>query len=502
MWLSPWRRIVDSRATPVVLLAFFAVVARVFIGRMSTWFDESYQLLLVGPHSMTEIARRTAVDGHPPLAYWILKPWVSVFGSNIVAARAESALFMTAALAVWYHFLRTRFGRSLALLALLFMVVNPSIQHFAIEARMYAFGILLVATSCVLLTPARRTTAHWVGYWIVAVAMMYTHYFLAFVIAGQFLWLFLRRREQGVRLWWLLVFGVSIIAGFAPWIPFAAHQTSGIVSNGFWIPPVSPNTLPDYVVATFLNSSNGELESLRVWPALAFFFAIGAALIAATKSKLRLGLLWSVAFVPWLFLFALSTKPLVPVFFPRYVLFSLFALSTLVAAGALSLEPRRRAVAIAVLMFGMLWGDCSIYLHGFDIGHHHAMREVKSIVHKPIDGAFPPVITLTQFEFFDVRATIPMDQQVVISRAAVPQYDSTDAIYYDKPDWYVTNLSQVRGPHAWLVEYASNAPLALPVGWTEEHRYTKRDMRIRLIRIAPSLPAVPIQPLSSGPARP
>jgi len=458
-----WRRIVASPAVPVALLALFAAVIILTINRFSIWIDESGSLLITGSDSYANIARRVTVDAHPPLWYWVLKPWLQVFGINIIASRAQSALFMISGVAIWYHFIKSRFSRDLGLLSLALMVSNPMIIHYAIEGRMYALSILLVAISCVLVTGRWRW--RWYAYWPCAVAMLYTHYFLVFPIAAQFMFLLLRRDQQGLSLSWIVVYGASIIVGFAPWLPIAYAQTKMTVNDWFWIGPISPNTVFSYVLSTFVHRYNQDLTAFRVFPALLYLAAWATAMINAARAKGGpYALLWLLVAIPWVCLFLLSSG-IMPVFDPRYVLFSLPALITLLAAGVLASPSRWRWLVVAVLVAGHLLGIQMLRYRGFtDRRGYYAMKKIAKEVSLPVDGELPWVATDWVFTFSDARAVLDPEQHVVWLRDHVPQLARVDLLLYDRPDWYVRSLSDIPAHHVWTLENP-DARMAVPANW-------------------------------------
>ena len=458
-----WRRIVDSRALPLALLGVFALLIALVITRFSVWFDESASITLVGTRGYSEILRFTKFDVHPPLWYLVLKPWLQVFGSSILAARAESAVFMFAGVAIWYRVIALRWSRSIALVALALMVTSPMLLHYAVEARMYAFGVLLVAVSTLLVTGSWRWK--WFAYWPCAVAILYTHYFLSFALAAQFLYLALRR-ERSLR--WLALYGASIVLAFSPWLPVATTGTKMILHDGFWVRPVVPSTGLSYVLTTFLHRNDADLSGVKVFPALAYLATFGALVVRAARQRgAAFTYAWCLVLVPCALLFVLSCKPLLPVFHPRYVIFGLPALIALLVAGAWTISGRWRVVAIAVLLIGHLEGEKLLRWRGFsDVRGYWAMKAIAREASAPIDGEVPTVVGTTLFTFFDARATLPMSQHVLQLRDEVPANDNfPDILYYDRHDWWVLSLDEIHARHVWVVDDAGKPPTAVPTSW-------------------------------------
>jgi uncharacterized membrane protein len=476
---SPWRHLVESRAAPLALFAVFAALIVLTIGRFSTWLDESASLLLAA-NDYTEIVHRSVLDVHPPLWYLVLKLWVQVFSPTILASRAESAVFMFAALVVWYHFVRTRFSRPLALLTLALTATNPMLLHYAVEGRMYALGVLLVALTSVFVTSTARW--RWFAYWPCAVAMLYVHYFLAFPLAAQFVYLLMTRREQARSVAWIAAYGASIIAAFGVWIPVAFSQTATTVVMRFWIGRIAPSSLLTYVLHAFLHRSDGDLQNALTFPAVAYLAIWCASLIRAGRARNGpYSLLWGLVALPCVCLFLLSCKPLVPIFHPRYVIFGLPALITLLAAGALGFTGRWRPVVIVGLLLGHLAGLQMLYWRGFaDVRGRFSMKEIAERVAKPIDGERPWVVATWVFGFSDARATLDAGQRVTILVPTAPSFVGDDMTYYGHPDWYITSWSDVRARHVWVIEDIAAPPVAVPSGWKLEATHNAGYARTRL----------------------
>lgn len=474
-----WTR---SRALPWALFVLFVIEIAVLLGRHSIWFDESYTVLLVEPHGYADIARRTSVDGHPPLFYWIVKPWISLLGSSTQVLRAQQALFMIAGVALWYRFFATRLSRGIGLFALAIMVTNPYLLHYAVEGRMYALGVLFAGSTTLLVTSSVRW--RWIGYWPLAVAMLYTHYFLAFVIAAQFLWLLFARPPQRPSVPWLLLYGASIIAAFVPWIPHALAQTQTIVTGGFWIGPVTPSTVVTYILQVFSHAFDHDAHGWSVFLALGLFALLGIVLVRAARSNHRHSLLWWLAATPLVALFALSCEPLRPIFHPRYVLFTLPALLGLVAAGTMALSGVWRLVAAIALILTQLNG-IAVFWHRGAIEHHqyYSMERVARDVAQPIDGELPAVVVLGHMEFFDAKVVL-RDQDVRLLRRGSPQFWGVEAIYFDKPDWYIVDLAEVKARHVWFIEHVHNGPYGFPAHWTERRRLKRGYVQYRLAEVA------------------
>src|SRR6218665_1653730 len=73
-------------------LAVFLTITIINAPRASIWFDEAFSVY-IAQFNFWDIARYTASDVHPPLYYWLLKIWSSLFGTTELAYRSLSILF-------------------------------------------------------------------------------------------------------------------------------------------------------------------------------------------------------------------------------------------------------------------------------------------------------------------------------------------------------------------------------------------------------------------------
>lgn len=209
------------------------------------WHDEAFSGLLIR-YPWREMMERIILDVHPPLYYILLRLWSFVAGQSLLALRAFSLLF--AALALWagYKFVRAAFGsRRAALLAALALALNPFQLQYALEARMYTLGTFLVLLGSYFLTRALDNRRYWIWYGVVTAAAMYTHYYLAFSVAAQGLFIlfwFLRRRELKLL---FRAAGAYLVAAvlYFPWLTSLLQQIRR-VESAYWIPPMDRWSIP------------------------------------------------------------------------------------------------------------------------------------------------------------------------------------------------------------------------------------------------------------------
>lgn len=171
-------------------------------------------------------------ESAPPLYYATAWLWTQVTGTGEVGLRSVSALAGVATVPVAYLLGTELNSRRAGIVAAALVAVNPMLVWYSQEARGYALFILLTAASLLYFVRAldhgrRRDSIAW---GIASALALATHYFAAFPIAAEALWL-LRRRGRGPGgafpgLW---------IAGAASLLlaPLVIHQAS--FAHAEWI---------------------------------------------------------------------------------------------------------------------------------------------------------------------------------------------------------------------------------------------------------------------------
>jgi mannosyltransferase len=199
--LSPARG--RAAATPWLALGAILVLAAVLrfatLRTQSIWFDEAATWDLVRRPLGAMLDRIPDGESNPPLFYVLEWGWTRVFGDGEAGLRSLSALAGLLTVPVAYAIGRRAGGLACAGLAAAALVaVNPLLVWFSQEARSYALATLLSAVALLLaLRASEDARGRWLAGWALAAALaLATHYFTAFVLAPQALWLLLRHPHR------------------------------------------------------------------------------------------------------------------------------------------------------------------------------------------------------------------------------------------------------------------------------------------------------------------
>lgn len=395
------------------VLLVFSGLALGNITRWSIWFDEAFSAYLMR-FDLIELTRFVAVDVHPPLYFWLLKGWTSIFGVSELAFRSLSVVFALCALTGGYMLVRSLFTKNAALIATTIAALSPLLLRFADEARMYTLitAIVLWATWLLVRLQKQPSRRGWAMYAILLAAGMYTHYFAAFAWLAHWVWRFVETRSNKKdRFWtkeWILAH-VGAIALYGPWLVPAVLQFI-TVQSGFWIPPISAYTPVDYLSNSMLYLTYGAVQG---WWAVLFWVAIitagvttyAAFKLANKKQKSGLRLLLSMSSVPPLLMLLVSLPPLKSAFIDRYVLYAAVSLLLLVGVSlSIVWHKRTRVALVASLSLAMclIVGIGYVYYYGnYNKNSNVSIRAREAVVLAQESNNTHPIITASPWLYYE-----------------------------------------------------------------------------------------------------
>lgn len=357
------RRLVAGGAAVVVLVG---VVLR-FVTRSDLWLDEALSVD-IARLPLGAIGPWLKHDGAPPLYYWLLHSWISVFGTSDVAVRALSGVAGVATLPLaWFAGRRAGDTRT-AWLAVVVLAVNPFAIRYATETRMYGLEILVVFAGILAVrravewpSPARLALVA-----SSAAVLAWLHYWALGLLGASVVVLALaaaRTRDAATRRAAIRV-AVAIVVGTATLLAWYGTMRYQQQHTGTpWATAQQPPGPVAQSIAEFAGGAHTEGYVL-VYPAV-LLLAIGVFGIAARRwaveldGRARTAFRWE-ALAGGLGLLAAATIAWVgrSGFQPRYAAIALPFFVLLVARGVALLDDARlRAGAIAlVVVCGLLGG--------------------------------------------------------------------------------------------------------------------------------------------------
>jgi hypothetical protein len=202
-------------------------------------------------------------ESAPPLYYVLAWLWTQVTGTGEVGLRSLSALAGIATVPVAFLLGAELRGRRTGIAAAALVAVNPMLLWYSQEARAYALFALLTALSVLYFVRAldRGRRRDFLAWGIVSALALATHYFAAFPIVAEAIWLWRRRGRESAP-------GVGIVAGAGLLLaPLAIHQAS--IGHAEWIGNYTLGHRLWETGLTFMLGETGDIVARPEHPLLA-----------------------------------------------------------------------------------------------------------------------------------------------------------------------------------------------------------------------------------------
>lgn len=391
---AQWRKLEYLIPGCIIIIGeFFLLIFR--FNHESVWCDEAYTWAMTN-HSFNDIIIYTIIfENHPPLFYLLVKTFRLLGGNSILTIRLFSVLGALTLAALGLGPVRRACGNKTALLYSCLVILTPSILSMAQDGRMYTWSAFFV-TGTVLYAYLAATggkRSDWINLGVFTLGAAYLHYYalLAVAIANLILmcWLIIKNRRR--LLPYLITMGVVLIC-FLPWIPSFIKQITTKYNQGFWIPPVSFDTIWKTLSFPFGDKFCSAPELFIFRP---YAFGLACALILwglwqtkAQKAREHSLNLWCIAVYILTFLTGIVLSYLIrPIWVERYIatVLGLFILS--LAIGLSFIRNKRTFIVTCILIIGFtLPGIYQIYQQRFN----GPMREVVAYLKPklPVDAIF------------------------------------------------------------------------------------------------------------------
>ncbi|MBF2073742.1 MAG: glycosyltransferase family 39 protein [Synechococcales cyanobacterium C42_A2020_086] len=206
--------------------------------------------------SCPEIAQRVAIESvHPPIFFCLLYAWMSSLQPAehwVWALRFLPALFGVGTIAALYWLNRIAFSPAAGLLAAALMAVSPFAVYLSQEARHYTLPMLWISLGLVglvqmqqdLIRRGRLRPLVWVGWSLVNLLGLYTHYFCILALIAQVAALLGWMLGQSIRRRHWAALGLAVAAvgiGYLPWVPTVLSHFSRPETD--WLIPYKPDWL-------------------------------------------------------------------------------------------------------------------------------------------------------------------------------------------------------------------------------------------------------------------
>lgn len=236
-------------------LSIFYILFTSYIGfsDLKIWADECWSLLM-SYSSLNELVFWGINDVHPILYYLILKVFIKFFAlfnyNNIFAIGVLVSLIPIYLLLVLCATkVRKHWGILTAGIFALCITSMPHFMEYAIEIRMYSWGLFFVTASFIYVYEIIKDSnwKKWAILTALTICSAYTHYFTAIasimIYLSLLIYILYRKREL-VKIWFISTL-ISILS-YVPWL-FIVYKQFVEVNNNFWINPITFDTVVSYV---------------------------------------------------------------------------------------------------------------------------------------------------------------------------------------------------------------------------------------------------------------
>ncbi len=317
---------------------------------VSLWGDEAFSAIL-SMKSAREIVSIITHDTSPPLFNLTEHFWFKFFGTSEIAIRLLVFIYFLIAVFFTYKIGEYLWDKKTGLIAATLTFLNTFLFAYGFEGRMYSLLLATVTASFYFFV-----RKNWVGYVIATTLALYSHHFAIFAVFVQGLW-FLKEMVNGK---WSMVKSmlkafIAIALLYSPWIIPLYNQTK-MVGAGFWLG--RPGITQLWELGLKYLSISLLLLALRVW----------------TKNLGKSAILIAWFLLPILLTWLVSQK-FQPIFFDRYLLYTIPAAMLLAASQLRTISKLALFIVIAVY----LSADIFYFTHPFKRPFRDLANYVKEV---------------------------------------------------------------------------------------------------------------------------
>ncbi|HZO37527.1 MAG TPA: glycosyltransferase family 39 protein [Solirubrobacteraceae bacterium] len=227
-----WRRLTTPEMTVRrIVLGLAGLIVVSFLLRTTAlhgryWIDEGLSVGIAS-HPLTDIPGVLRADGSPPLYYMLLKLWIGVIGGDGEArTHALSLGFALLTVPAGFFSARALFDERAGWFVAVVAALNPFLNYYAQETRMYALVVLLslLVAATFGLAFVERKRVWLVGFVLASTALIYSHNWGLFTMVGTvaaLLPLLWSRRVPWTDA--AIAYG-AIALLYLPWLPTLLYQ--------------------------------------------------------------------------------------------------------------------------------------------------------------------------------------------------------------------------------------------------------------------------------------
>jgi hypothetical protein len=206
-----------SISAEVWILAAITVVGALLrfamLGTQSYWVDEAQAANELHLSFGAMLHAIGSSEPNPPLFFVVGWVWAKLFGTSEAGLRSMSALAGTAVIPIAFLCARELISKRAGLAAAALVALNPFMIWYSQEAREYMLLAAFCGASLLFFVRSQRTRSarDLAGWALFSALAVLTHYFAAFLVAPEALWLLSRPAHPRSRGSWAAVGAVAAV---------------------------------------------------------------------------------------------------------------------------------------------------------------------------------------------------------------------------------------------------------------------------------------------------
>ena len=251
----------------IVTVTVLALVVRALT---ATWTglttDEANGVIVAVTGSWADMIQHLKEDGNAPLLYVLLRLYAEPVGHSDLAVKLFALVMGTMQVPISYWICRRFLSQELSLQVAILLALCPPLVRYGTLVRSYSLISILALIStwtCMEVLTRRRSILWPVLYGVSTAALVYSHYWGAFVPIGQTCLLAIGLWRRWFNLdnvkHWLAGVAVSVVA-FLPWTPILIYQFTHVLD--VWDMPPLPSFLFTHMASFILVGNYYTLQPL------------------------------------------------------------------------------------------------------------------------------------------------------------------------------------------------------------------------------------------------
>lgn len=302
---------------------FLFLTSYIGLTKIGLWSDEFYSITLSKlPFDL--MINYGMIDIHPMLYYIIYNFLVKILfflDPTIIGVITSLIPFYLIGLLSFFK-IKKQYNWLTAGIFFLCITSMPQLMLFAVEIRMYSWGLFFLTASFIYLTDILNEwkLRSWIILTVLTICSIYTHYFSLIGSIGIYILLLINiiiNNRDKLKYW--IVSSAICIVSYIPWISVVISQYK-FYHEIFWIEPIHLRTLVSYVYSTFspatIHIKSTELVSPTILGSILLICFIY--LLYKEKDKNSYFALTTFLFVPIIGI--IISKLVTPCFHPRYMI--------------------------------------------------------------------------------------------------------------------------------------------------------------------------------------